>query len=149
VIWMVYTARAAFRFRLTGQSVIAIVRHPARLSHAVGMRSCTRAALAIVAVAAVSDASAAGPSRRFPKLDAGLEHRAVVASTVRISYVIVSLRAGSDLPPELKQYARADRLDSINALVLDLPDSQLAGVSKLAAVTHVHAETTVHASNFR
>ena len=114
------------------------------------MRSCIRAALAIVAVAAaVPDASAAGPSRRFPKLDAALEHRAAVASPVRMSTVIVSLSPGSELPSDLRKYARADRLDSINALVLDLPDSQLAAMSKLAAVTHVHAETTVYASNFR
>ncbi len=150
-IWQVSADFLAFRFlRLAGPSVIAIARQPAQLCRAVGMRSCTRAALAIVAVAAaVPDASAAGPSKRFPKLDAGLEHRAVVASTVRKSTVIVSLRAGSDLPPELKKYARADRLDSINALVLDLPDSLLAGASTLAAVTHVHGETIVYASNFR
>jgi hypothetical protein len=112
--------------------------------------SLARIAVAVLSVAAtVSNAAAAGASKRFPTLGADLEHRAVVASARRKSTVIISLSAGCELPPELRKYARLEKLDSINAEVLDLPDSQLADASRLAAVSHVHGNTMVYASNCR
>jgi serine protease AprX len=97
----------------------------------------------------VSGSSAAGLVPRFPKLDADLENRAVAASSIKKSTVIVSVAAGAALPAEFKKYARARALDSINAYVLDLPDNLLATVSKHVAVAHVHGEKLVYSQNFR
>ena len=97
----------------------------------------------------VSNASAAGSVLRFPKLDADLENRAVTASSIKKSTVIVSVATGAALPAEFKKYARARTLDSINAFVLDLPDNLLGTVSKHVAVAHVHGETLVYSQNFR
>ncbi len=111
-------------------------------------RACVRGVLTILAVATVvSSASAAGA--RFPKLDNDLEHRAVVASTTRTSTVIVSLTTGSTLPAEFRKYARPETLDTINAMVLDVPDSVLGAVSRHSAVSPVHHETIVRSNNFR
>jgi subtilisin family serine protease len=97
----------------------------------------------------VSTSSAAGRVRRFPKLDGELEPRAIAASFIKKSTVIVSLARGAVLPSEFKKYARARTLDSIRAYVLDLPDDLLAAVSAHGAVAHVHGDTQVHSQNFR
>jgi serine protease AprX len=96
----------------------------------------------------VSSANAGSPLR-FPKLDASLANTATVASTIKTTRVIVTLNAGSDLPASYKQYARGNRLTSINAQVLELPNNLLGSVSNLAGVSHVHSETVVYATDFR
>src|SRR5471032_2249284 len=98
---------------------------------------------ALVLIGLVSSANAAGRTNRFPKLDSNLQHSAAVASAVRKSRVIVTLKPGMQLPAELKNYVHGDKLDSINAQVLDLPDNLLGSVSALAGVSHVHGERTV------
>ncbi len=111
-------------------------------------QTATTAIVALSALAAsVSPARAAGS--RFPKLDAGLQHSATAASSVKRTRVIVTLAPGAQLPAQFKSYVHGNRLSSINAQVLDLPDSLLGAVSTSGAVTHVHGETTVFASDFR
>ncbi len=98
-------------------------------------------------IAAAADAAAAG--RRFPKLERDLEARAVSGSTLRKSTVIVTLRAGTDIPAALQKYSRFGRLNGTNSQVLDIPDSELKNVATLAQTVHVHPDAPVHGLDFR
>jgi serine protease AprX len=91
----------------------------------------------------------ANAADRFPKLDARLADRAGVTNTLKTSRVIVTLHPGSLLPAELKPFVHGDKLESINAQVIDVPDNLLGVVSNLASVAHVHDEAMVYSSNFR
>jgi subtilisin family serine protease len=112
------------------------------------LRPCALGLLLALAVAGLGQDASAAP-RRFPKLDAELEHRAIAGSSLRQSRVIVTLAPGAVLPASLRKYDRKGRLDVINGYVLDVPDSVLAALSTSATVSHVHADRAIYAQNFR
>jgi subtilisin family serine protease len=98
--------------------------------------------------AIATDVSAGPKSRRYPKLDWKLQTRAERGSSLNRSGVIVTLDHG-DLPGDLKNYRRFERFNSINAYVLDLPDSLLGRLADLPETLHVHPDADVHGLDFR
>ena len=103
-------------------------------------------ALAVV-VAGASSAFAGGP-RRFSNLDDELNRRAASAPSSQSTSVIVRVK-GTQLPPELKKYARPGKLNLVNAYVLDVPNGQLKTLASHPDTAFASLNGTVHAFNFR
>jgi serine protease AprX len=99
--------------------------------------------LALVLVAAPSNALAAG----YKKLDPELNRRAAVAST-RTSQVLVQLAPGASLPPTLQRFARGAKLELINGYVLSIPDSALAQLDALPQVASAHQDRAAWAADY-
>jgi serine protease AprX len=114
-----------------------------------GRAVAARLLVVLAFLSIVSSANAAGIAPLFPKLDASLANSASVASSIQTTRVIVTLKPGVDLPAAYKKYAHGNKLTSINAQVLDLPNNLLGSVSNLAGVSHVHNETVVYSTDFR
>ena len=106
------------------------------------LKSLFLASLAVPLLAATALAGAPNP-----KLDSDLSIRAARPSGHR--RVIVSLAPGQSLPANFKQYAVSDRLDSVDAQVLDIPDSKLADLSTSGLVRFVRGDRTVFKQDFR
>jgi serine protease AprX len=114
-----------------------------------GAKSLLVAAAALAGIFAIATDVSAGPkSRKYPKLDWKLQTRAERGSSLNRSSVIVTLDHG-DLPGDLKNYRRFERFNSINAYVLDLPDSLLGRLADLPETLHVHPDADVHGLDFR
>jgi len=84
-----------------------------------------------------------------PKLDSDLANRATRSSSSGHSRVIVTLAPGQTLPASFQSYAVTERLDSVSAQVLDLPDSQLASLSADGSVQYGRGDRNVYKQDFR
>jgi serine protease AprX len=99
----------------------------------------------VFTIALASSAFAGAPN---PKLESDLAFRAATESTNH-TRVIVSLASGQSLPASFQPYATTDRLDSVDAQVLDVPDALLASLSASPAVTFVRGDRPVFEQDFR
>jgi subtilisin family serine protease len=92
-----------------------------------------------------------GPSRRVRnyKVDDELTARRNRNPLGR-SRVIVTLVPGAQLPSEFRRFARGDRrLDIINGLELDLPNSVIRQLESRPEIFRVHYDRPVQAHNYR
>ena len=98
----------------------------------------TNPLLFVFAAGLAPNASAAGPHSRHRatkqpgvaaasvkayKLDAEVSRRASRGNPLHTTSVIVTLVPGAVIPTEFKRFARADKLDIINGVVLDVRSS--------------------------
>jgi serine protease AprX len=90
-----------------------------------------------------------GSKARHEKLDTELESRADRSGPNDTTSVIVSLKAGAELPREFRHFARSDKLHVINGRVLELPNRLLRTLSAHPDVFDVHYNRPVFAHNFR
>jgi serine protease AprX len=67
----------------------------------------------------------------------------------RHTRVIVSLAPGTTLPAAFQAYVRSDRLDTVDAQILDVPDSALASLSADPSVKYVRGDRLVFKQDFR
>ena len=86
-----------------------------------------------------------GAGRRL-KFDEELSRRASLGANWRRTRVIVRMD-GHALPPALKQYER-ERLELIDAYVLDMPDSALDQVASQAEVKSAHFDRAIWAADY-
>ncbi len=98
-------------------------------------------------MAVVSSASAAGGPKRFAKLDAELNHRAVSGPSSETTSVIVRFTA-NEVPPEFKKYERSF-LPMVDGYVLDVPNDRLKAIASDARTLSAFHNGTVQAFNFR
>src|SRR5262245_36783294 len=85
-------------------------------------------------------------SRGANKLDDALAKRAAKGGGRR-SRVIVQLEAGQNLPANLQGFVKGQKLNVINAYVLDLPDSALNQLS-LGSVHSAHVDRPIWAEDY-
>ncbi len=125
---------------------------------------CTLAAMALAIVAIAPSAMAEGrhvtnqphakagvPGSHVKnyKVDAEMTRRMKRGNSTHTSRVIVTLVPGATLPPEFKKFARPGKLDIINGLVLDLPDSVIAKLAAHPNVFRIHEDRPVRTHNYR
>ncbi len=82
------------------------------------------------------------------RLDDTLEQRAK-NNTSHVSSVVVELKPHAQIPPEFKRFARADNLDIINGVILDVPDNLLRKLASKGEVFRVHDNRPIGAHNYR
>jgi len=108
-----------------------------------GLRLWT-VALALLALMLPSGAWAA---ERFQKLDPELNRRAAVAAP-RNSQVVVRLAPGAPLPDSLRRYVRGQKLNLIDAYVLEMPDRALPELESLPQVASAHQDRPAWAADY-
>jgi serine protease AprX len=90
-----------------------------------------------------------GRSAQHQKLDRELTFRADHKNPNDTTSVIITLTPGASLPAEFKKFARAGKLNLINAHVVDLPNRLLKQVAAHPAVFDVHYNRPIFKHNFR
>ncbi|MGE3518389.1 MAG: S8 family peptidase, partial [Vicinamibacterales bacterium] len=103
--------------------------------------------VAIILVLLWASTVLAAPAQRFRKLDPELSRRARVGAS-RSTQVVVTLKPGATLPPNLQRFVRGRKLRLIDGYVLDLPDSQLEALETLPQVSTAHQDRPVWAADF-
>jgi serine protease AprX len=90
------------------------------------------------------------PSQRVKnyRFDDEITKRAKSGNPLGITSAIVTLQPGASLPADLRKYARPDRLDIINSVVLDMPNQLLKKLDN-AAIYQVHFNRPIKAHNYR
>jgi serine protease AprX len=83
------------------------------------------------------------------KLDGEITQRSTRGNPLFTTSVIVTLVPGAAVPPEFKRFARADKLDIINGVVLDVPNSVLKKLEAHPAVFQVHFNRAIATHNYR
>jgi len=63
--------------------------------------------------------------------------------------VIVSLVPGAQLPAEFSRFVRQSKLDIINGVVLELPNSVIAQLAAQPSVFRIHYDRPIHTHNYR
>jgi serine protease AprX len=93
---------------------------------------------------------AGGPSSAVKnyKLDDVVESRSK-SHPQQVSSVIVTLAPGAELPPQFSSFARSEKLDIINGVVLDLPNGLLQQLGADPSVFRVHDNRPVFTHNYR
>src|SRR5579872_1417345 len=94
-------------------------------------------------------AGAPSASLKKYKLDDEVSRRSSRGNPLQTTSVIVSLVPGATVPPEFKRFARADKLDIINGVVLDVPNSVLKKLEAHPNVFQVHFNRPIALSNYR
>jgi serine protease AprX len=93
---------------------------------------------------------AGGPSSAVKnyKLDDVVDSRSK-GHPQQVSSVIVTLEPGAELPPQFSRFARSEKLDIINGVVLDLPNGLLQQLGADPSVFRVHDDRPVFTHNYR
>ena len=96
-------------------------------------------------------AKAGVPSQRVKgyKLDAEVSKRSARGNPLSTTSIIVTLVPGASVPPEFKRFARADKLDIINGVVLDVPNHVLKRLEAHPSVFRVHHNRPIATHNYR
>jgi serine protease AprX len=129
-----------------------------------GLKPAFAAFIAVAMTLASASASAKGnhrlhghagrtgrPNRFVDKeyrLDGELTRR-YSRNSSHVSSVIVELKAGAQVPREFQSFVRGNRLDLINGVVLQLPDSMLKKLADHDDVFRVHEDRPIGTHNYR
>ena len=90
-----------------------------------------------------------GASAKSYKLDGEVSRRAAHGNPLFTTSVIVTLVPGATVPNEFKRFARADKLDIINGVVLDVPNNVLRRLEAHPNVFRVHDNRPIATHNYR
>ncbi len=123
----------------------------------------TAAAAAILALSITGSAFASGQHLRkvstsrpgvpgsqvkYQKLDDELSRRAKRGNPLAKTTVIVTLQPGAQVPADFKRFARTTKLDIINSVVLDVPDTVLKKLEAHPDIFSVHFDRPIKAHNY-
>ncbi len=89
-----------------------------------------------------------GSKAKYQKLDDELARRAKRGNPLLKTAVIVTLQPGAQIPAEFKKFARATKLDIINSVVLDVPESMLKKLEAHPDIFNVHFDRPIKAHNY-
>ncbi len=90
-----------------------------------------------------------GATPRQYKLDSEVSRRATKGNALQTTSVIVTLVPGASVPAEFKRFARADKLDIIGGVVLDLPSQLLKKLEANPNIFQVHYNRPIATHNYR
>src|SRR5437762_3908523 len=142
-----------------------LVRSHIRKKAVWGLKSALSAFIALLLTLSGATAFAKGPHHRqyghagrpgrpnkFVKkdyrLDGELSQRARNNSSTHLSTVIVELKPGAQVPREFQRFVRGNRLDILNAVVLELPDNLLKKLGDHGDVFRVHDDRPIGTHNY-
>src|SRR5581483_5950904 len=91
---------------------------------------------------------APGSKVKYQKLDDEVARRAKRGNPLAKTSVIVTLQPGVQIPAEFKKFARTTKLDIINSVVLEVPESLLKKLEAHPDVFKVHFDRPIKAHNY-
>src|SRR5471030_1950287 len=119
------------------------------LACAVGLAANASAAGRHTRQRATKQPGVAAASVKAYKLDAEVSRRSSRGNPLHTTSVIVTLVPGAGVPAEFRRFARTDKLDIINGVVLYLPNSVLKKLEANPSIFRVHFNRPIASHNYR